>query len=113
MLSWISGGASVDDQPIARVISASIREFRMAVPPPAYPSDDALRGLHVPTLALIAGRSRIHHPRTAYERARALLPDARVELWRTASHAISGEFAEKLNERVLEFVDSVEERTRS
>ena len=110
MLSWISGGAPVEDEPIARVIAAAMREFRLGVPPPTYPSDDALRGLHVPTLALIAGRSEIHHPRKAYERARSLLPDVQAELWPGATHAITGEFAAEVNNRVLEFVSAVEER---
>jgi pimeloyl-ACP methyl ester carboxylesterase len=113
MLSWISGGAPVADEPVAEVIAASMAEFRIALPPPTYPNDDALRGLRVPTLALIAGRSRIHHPRKAYERARALLPDGQVELWPAASHAISGEFAADVNQRVLRFVDSVDQRRPS
>jgi pimeloyl-ACP methyl ester carboxylesterase len=110
MLSWISGGAPVEDEPIARVIAAAMREFRLGVPPPTYPSDDALRGLRVPTLALIAGRSEIHHPRKAYERAGSLLPDVQAELWPGATHAITGEFAAEVNNRVLEFVGAVEER---
>jgi pimeloyl-ACP methyl ester carboxylesterase len=110
MLSWISGGVPVDDKPAARVIAASMREFELAVPQPSYPSDDQLRGLHIPTLALIGGRSEIHHPQKAYERARSLLPDGQVELWPEASHAISGEFAAAVNARVLEFVRGVEAR---
>src|SRR4030095_10803714 len=58
-LSWSSGDAPVDDQPTAKVIAAAMREFHLALPPPTYPTDDQLRGLHVPTLALIAGRSKI------------------------------------------------------
>ncbi|OLT14697.1 hypothetical protein BJF78_17675 [Pseudonocardia sp. CNS-139] len=110
MLSWISGGAPVEDEPAAAVIAAAMREYRMGVPPPAYPSDAALRGLRVPALVLIAGRSRIHHPRKAYERARALLPDAQVELWPHASHAISGECAAQVNERILGFTDAVDRK---
>jgi hypothetical protein len=46
----------------------------------------------------------------AYERARALLPDGRVELWPAASHAISGEFAADVNTGVPDFVRAVDER---
>ena len=46
--------------------------------PPTYPADDQLRALHVPTPALIAGRSEIHDGRKAFERARSLLPDVRA-----------------------------------
>lgn len=109
MLSWISGSAPVEDEPVAQLISTAMREYRIATPPPAYPRDDALRGLHVPALALIAGRSRIHDPRRALERTR-LLPDVEAELWAEASHAISGEFAGEVNGRVLEFLETVETR---
>jgi pimeloyl-ACP methyl ester carboxylesterase len=109
MLSWISGGVPVEDEPIARVIATAMREYRLGVPPPAYPRADALRSLHVPTLALIAGRSRIHHARRALDRTR-LLPDVQAELWPEASHAISGECARGVNARVLEFVADVEGR---
>ena len=109
MLSWISGGAPVADEPVARVIAAAMREYRIAMPPPAYPRDDALRGLRVPTLALIAGRSRIHHAPRAMARTR-LLPDVQAHLYPEASHAISGECAREVNARVLEFVTAVEAR---
>jgi len=112
MLSWIADGAPVDEEPVAQVISAAMREYRIATPPPAYPRDDALRALRVPTLALIAGRSRIHHPQRALERTR-LLPDVRAELWADASHAISGECASVVNARVLGFLESVEGRKTS
>jgi pimeloyl-ACP methyl ester carboxylesterase len=108
MLSWISGDAPVDDEPTAKVIAAAMREFHLAIPPPAYPTDDQLRGLHVPTLALIAGQSKIHDSRKAFDRATTLLPDGQAELWVEATHAISGEFAAEVTTRVLGFVGRVE-----
>jgi pimeloyl-ACP methyl ester carboxylesterase len=77
---------------------------------PVYPGDDELRSIHVPTLALIAGRSEIHDPRKAFERARVRLPDVEPALWPEASHALTGEFADDVNARVLEFVRRVEAR---
>ena len=106
MLSWISGDAPVDDEP--KVIAAAMRGFHLALPPPAYPTDDQLRGLHVPTLALIAGRSKIHDSRKAFDRATTLLPDGQAELWGEATHAISGEFAAEVTTRELGFVGRVE-----
>jgi pimeloyl-ACP methyl ester carboxylesterase len=108
MLSWISGNAPVDDEPTATVIAAAMREFHLALPPPTYPTDDQLRGLHIPTLALIAGRSKIHNSRKAFDRATTLLPDGHAELWVEATHAISGEFAAQVTTRVLGFVGHVD-----
>lgn len=110
MLRWIAGGISIEGEPVARVIAASMREFRLAVPAPTYPTDNQLRSLRVPTLALIAGRSQIHNPKKAFERARLLMPDVLAELWPEATYAINGEFAEAVNARVLKFIDSVDAR---
>ncbi|MFI6183808.1 alpha/beta fold hydrolase [Nonomuraea sp. NPDC051191] len=112
LLSWISGGADAsDDEPVANLISAGMRDFTAFLPPPTYPADDTVAGLDVPVLALIAGRSIIHDPRKAARRARRLLAKGVVELWPDASHAINGEFPERVNARVLTFVDEVD-RTR-
>ena len=108
MQNWISGDAPVDDEPTTKVIAAAMREFHLALPPPTYPTDEQLRGLHVPTLALIAGRSKIHNSREAFDRATTLLPDGQAELWIEATHAISGEFAAQVTTRVLGFVDRVD-----
>lgn len=110
-LSWISGGTpAADDDPTARVIAAGMREYKLALPGPAYPSDNDLRSMTVPVLALIGGRSAVHDPQKAVHRAKALLPDVEAELWPEASHAISGECAERVNTRLLKFIEDIESR---
>ncbi|MGW2218726.1 alpha/beta fold hydrolase [Nonomuraea sp. NPDC001684] len=109
LLSWISGGADASaDEPVANLISAGMRDFTAFLPPPAYPTDDQVAGLDVPVLALIAGRSIIHNPRKAALRARRLLARGVVELWPDASHALNGEFPDRVNTRVLAFADEVD-----
>jgi pimeloyl-ACP methyl ester carboxylesterase len=110
MLSWISGGAETGDEPVAHLISAGMRGFKLHLPAPTYPSDEQLRKVTTPTLAIMAGRSIVHDAKRAAARARRLLPDARVECWPEASHAINGEYSEQVVARALEFVDSVDER---
>lgn len=102
-MRWIDGqGTELAGVPEAEVIDAAMAHFRTALPAPAYFTDDQLRGISVPTLALIAGRSVIHDPRRAYARA-ALIPDVRAEVWPDATHSIAGQFAEKVSERVVRF----------
>ncbi|GAA3091144.1 alpha/beta fold hydrolase [Streptosporangium carneum] len=114
LLSWISGGADAsDDEPVANLISAGMRDFATFLPPPTYPTDDQVAGVDVPVLALIAGRSIIHDPRKATLRARRLLARGVVELWPDASHAINGEFPERVNARVLAFVDEIDRTGRT
>jgi pimeloyl-ACP methyl ester carboxylesterase len=104
-MRWIAGGAEMAaDDPVATVIEAGLRAFKIRLPTPGLFSDAQLRSIRVPVLALIAGRSVIHHGARAAARARALLPDARVELWPDATHAIAGESPAEVNTRILEFV---------
>lgn len=104
-LSWISGGEPVlEDDPVARVIAASMRCFQIAQPMPAYPSDEQLRAVTVPVLALLGGASTVHDPRKAVDRVTRLMPNAQVELWPSAGHGISAECAETVNVRLLDFL---------
>jgi pimeloyl-ACP methyl ester carboxylesterase len=79
-LSWISGGVKVpEDDPVAEVINAGIRDFGITLPTPRPFTGEQLRSIQVPMLAIIAGRSVIHDPRAAYARS-ALIPHVRAEL---------------------------------
>ncbi|WP_033322159.1 alpha/beta fold hydrolase [Streptomyces yerevanensis] len=110
-LAWISDGAEVaEDDPVATVIDEGMRTYRIALPTPVLFTDAQLRGMTVPVLALIAGRSVMHDGRRAAARARDLLPDARVELWPAATHAIAGESAAEVNARLLEFLAEIEQQ---
>lgn len=92
--------------PIVDLIVAGAHDFRAlgASPAPKYPNDATLRSLQVPTLVVFGGRSAYHHGHAAADRARSLLPDGEVELWRTASHAVSAEMPIEVNSRVLQFI---------
>ena len=78
------------------------------MPQPKLPTDQDLRALNVPVLALIAGRSIIHKPKAAFARAQATLPNGSVELWPDASHAINGEFPDEIAARVKDFLAGAE-----
>ncbi len=108
LLVWITGATpSRSDGPEARLATAALRAFRARHPVPTMPGMDQLRGVDVPVLALIGGRSRVHDPRAAATRA-AALPTATVELWPDASHVLNSEFPQRLAERIDEFVTTVE-----
>ncbi len=58
VFSWISGGADVDESlSEAALISAGSTDFALRKAMPKLFTDDQLRSLDVPVLALIAGRS--------------------------------------------------------
>jgi hypothetical protein len=62
-------------------------------------TDDELRSLNIPVLALIAGQSVMLDAALVTSRARCLLPRGQIELWADASHAISGEYSFEIAER--------------
>ncbi|WP_327086341.1 alpha/beta hydrolase [Nonomuraea sp. NBC_01738] len=109
LLSWISGGADAsEDDPVAALIAAGMRDFTASLPRPVYPTDEQLAGIELPTLVIIGGRSIIHAPAKAAERARRLLRHGTVELWPEASHAVNGEFPERVDTTVNAFLAKAE-----
>jgi hypothetical protein len=91
VFSWIAGGADVDESlPEAALISAGSTDYVLRKAMPKSFTDDELRSLDIPVLALIAGRSVMLDAARASARARNLLPRGQVELWADASHAING-----------------------
>lgn len=111
-LRWIVDGVEIPaDDPVAAVIDEGMRTFRIALPTPMPFGDARLSSIGMPALALLAGRSVMHDASRAAARARALLPDAEVELWPSATHAIAGESAAEVNARVLAFLAKVDGAT--
>lgn len=104
VLEWISGGTQVDDSvPVAALIAAGTKDFVLRQPAPTLFTEEQLRALDVPVLAFIAGRSVIHDAERAAATARKMLPHSKVELWPDASHAINGEYPEKIAEIAVAF----------
>jgi len=108
VLRWIAGGADADDSvPEAALIAAGSSDFVLRSAMPKLLTDDQLRSLDIPVLAFIAGRSVIHDAKRAATRARNLLPDGKIEFWADASHAINGEYPDKIAEESQRFWDDV------
>ncbi|NUR89372.1 MAG: alpha/beta hydrolase, partial [Nonomuraea sp.] len=107
-MEWVGGEKFDADDPVAQVIMATLRDYKTALPAPQLFTDEQLRSLSVPALVVVGGRSVIHDPRRALERARALIPGVRAELWPDATHSIAGQFADEVDAKLLDFVDEVE-----
>lgn len=106
VMSWISGGAEIDDaEPVTALIESGARDFVVRNPMPRAFTDDQLRSLRLPVLALLAGRSVMLDPRRCAARAEALLPDGQVEVWPAASHAINGEYPDEIAAALHRFLE--------
>ena len=84
-LRWETGGAPLD--PAWLELTGLATEARTApIVLPRRPAADRLRRLRVPTLVLVAEKTRSHDPARVAANARALLPDVRVATLRGATH---------------------------
>lgn len=68
-------------------------------------TDDELRGVKVPLLALLAERSVLLHPERARNRVQRLAPGAEAEIIPGVGHGLTLEEPELVNARVLRFVE--------
>lgn len=106
--SWIAGGSDMEAAELeSALIDAGAKDFTLRTPMPRLFSDEQLRSLDVPVLALIAGRSVMLDPERAVTRARELLARGEVELWVDASHAVNGEYPDEIAQRAGRFWDEV------
>jgi pimeloyl-ACP methyl ester carboxylesterase len=104
VFSWIAGGADVDaSESETALISAGSTDYVLRKAMPKSFTDDQLRSLDIPVLALIAGRSVMLDATRAAARGRNLLPRGQVELWADASHAINGEYPAEIAETAAVF----------
>jgi pimeloyl-ACP methyl ester carboxylesterase len=109
VFSWIAGGADVGaSESETALISAGSTDYVLRKAMPKLFTDDQLRSLDIPVLALIAGRSVMLDAARATARARKLLPRGQVELWAASSHAINGEYPAEIAETAAAFWDGVD-----
>ncbi|WP_067697995.1 alpha/beta fold hydrolase [Nocardia jejuensis] len=109
LLSWVAGGAETpQDEPEGKLIASGMRDFAAYLPVTTKPSREQLSGIDVPFLGIYAGRSIVHNSRRIIARARKLVPNAQLEVWPEASHAINGEFADEITARMEKFLGEIE-----
>ena len=85
-LAWETGGRELDPAWLDVVVRGSTEFASTPIVRTRRPSRAQLTRLTVPTLVLVAGRSRAHDPSRVARNARLLLPDATVVELPGASH---------------------------
>ncbi|WP_067816827.1 alpha/beta fold hydrolase [Nocardia inohanensis] len=109
LLGWISGGVQApQDLPEGRLIASGMKDFAAYLPMVKQPSAEQLSALEAPFLGVFAGRSIVHKSKKLAAKARKLLPAGQFEVWPEASHAINGEFPDRIAERVKTFLAEVD-----
>jgi len=103
---WTANGAPVEDEPVADMIEAGMRHYVRRLPAPEQITPEQLRQVRVPVLVILAGASRMHDPAEAARVARGTLPRATVLTYENASHAINGEFPDRIAADAGLFLDT-------
>ncbi|MFW3171247.1 alpha/beta fold hydrolase [Geodermatophilus sp. CPCC 206100] len=85
-LAWETGGRPVDPDWLDLYVAGATAFPRGRLVRTRRPSRAGLAGLRVPTLVVVAGRSRAHDPGRVARSARALLPSVRVVEMAGATH---------------------------
>jgi pimeloyl-ACP methyl ester carboxylesterase len=102
--SWTAGGAPVQDVPVADMIEAGMSTYAMHLPQPSRITEDRLRTIRVPVLAIVAGRSVMHDPATSVPTAERVFGPENVRVYPDASHAINGEQPDRIAADVAAFL---------
>ncbi|MGW2176905.1 alpha/beta fold hydrolase [Streptomyces sp. NPDC001732] len=105
-LEWETGGAVLDSAWLRlRCAAADFSSARPVTGP--RPAAEALRGLDVPTLILLAGNGRVHDPARVAAAAARLLPHAETVTIPGATHhtlPLHGPTVAELNRRAADFL---------
>ena len=100
-LGRIGGEDFAASDPLALMIRAAVEHFDADLPTPSPLTKEQSDALTMPVYVAIAGRDSLAGGRKAAEHAEELLPGARVQTWKDATHSLPMQEAEPLAE-VLE-----------
>ncbi|GAA1401417.1 alpha/beta fold hydrolase [Catellatospora coxensis] len=99
----------LDDDLMGLALASTGFRRRLPAPPPL--TDDELRQITVPTLALLGGRSQMYDAAQVAARIRALMPAARADVVAEAGHDLQVHSPELVIERAAEFAAGAEAAT--
>ncbi|GAA3901962.1 alpha/beta fold hydrolase [Actinoplanes auranticolor] len=94
--SWLAGGAPVEDEPVADMIEAGMRTYRLKLSAPGRIPAEKIAAVDTPTLVIMAGASPMHDAAAAAELAGRTLRNGTVVTYPGASHAVNGEHPAEL-----------------
>lgn len=103
--SYTAGGAPVEDVPLARMTETAMQAYSIKLPQPTLISEEALGGLRMPVLAILAGESVMHDVDASSEVAERAFLDGTVRLYPDATHAVGSERATEIATEIKAFLD--------
>lgn len=94
--SWTAGGAPGEDVPVAQLIEAGMQSYVLRLSASTKIPESAITGLDLPVLVILGGRSPMHDAAAAADTARRLLPASTVTVYPDATHAVNGEYPDRI-----------------
>ncbi|MEV6267858.1 alpha/beta hydrolase [Kribbella sp. NPDC051936] len=104
--SYTAGGKPVEHVPVADMIESGMKNYTMRQPQPHRITEEQLADLPMPVLAIIAGRSVMHDPAKARSTAERALRTKTVAFYPDASHAVNGEYPDRIASDLRGFLDT-------
>ncbi len=103
------GGGPVDlGDPVARMIAMAVEHYAPKKPAPEQITTDQLRGMTMPVLVALAGRSFLEDAPGSAAVARASIPRVTVRIWPQATHSLPMEYPDEVGEALLDFMADAE-----
>lgn len=102
--SYTAGGAPVEDEPVARMIETAMSAYSIKLPQPTLIPEKDLKGLDMPVLAILAGKSVMHDTAKAEKVAERALRNGTVVVYPHASHAVGSEEADEIAQVIEAFL---------
>ncbi len=105
---WLRNATLLDDDLMSLALASTGFRRRLPAPPPL--TDDELRAITVPTLALLGGRSQMYDAEQVAARIHALMPAGRADVVPGAGHDLQVHSPGLVTERAAEFTSRSEHR---
>ncbi len=111
MVQYLLNGEQLPkENPFVKTISMAMSDFYFGTAFPLGTRKKALKSMTCPVLAIMAGNSPLHDGAQGMKSGRKWVKVIEIENWKDASHALSFELADEVNEKIGLFIHRIEGR---
>ena len=106
LLKEISGSETIDTtDPVAKMIDDGANYYSSQLPMPTMISKQQMQKWEFPVYVAFADNSGIHNSVKAIEVAEKNVKHLTAKLWKNATHSLPMEYAEELNNEIIQFIE--------
>jgi pimeloyl-ACP methyl ester carboxylesterase len=106
LLKEISGSETIDTtDPVAKMIDDGANYYSSQLPMPTMISKQQMQKWEFPVYVAFADNSGVHDPVKAIEVAEKNVKNITAKIWKNATHSLPMEYAEELNNEIIQFIE--------